>query len=91
MHMTKTTNNKRFQCCLCGKTDEGYGNNPQPIQSGMCCDECNMKYVIPVRIALCRLSPENQKDESYIRDFVRDYYGAMKYNYERDRRKHKRQ
>lgn len=38
-------------CCICGKEFEGYGNNPAPYKNtGVCCDECNQKYVIPARI-----------------------------------------
>lgn len=40
-------------CCICGKTIEGYGNNPYPVkEEGECCSECNAKHVIPARIAL---------------------------------------
>ena len=38
-------------CCICGKEFAGYGNNPAPYKNtGICCDECNQKYVIPARI-----------------------------------------
>ena len=38
-------------CCICGKEFEGYGNNPAPYKNtGVCCDECNARYVIPARI-----------------------------------------
>ena len=38
-------------CCICGKEFEGSGNNPAPYKStGVCCDECNARYVIPARI-----------------------------------------
>lgn len=36
-------------CSLCAKTFEGYGNNPEPFTGETCCDECNSKYVIPLR------------------------------------------
>lgn len=33
-------------CCICGKTFNGYGNNPEPIKSeGVCCRECNKKVI----------------------------------------------
>jgi hypothetical protein len=33
---------KTFRCCICGKTFNGYGNNPAPVKvSGRCCDRCN--------------------------------------------------
>lgn len=38
-------------CCICKKPFDGHGNNAEPICSGSCCDECNMKEVIPARIS----------------------------------------
>mgnify|MGYP000340447511 FL=1 len=38
-------------CSICGKKYDGYGNNAQPINDERCCDECNRKVVIPIRIA----------------------------------------
>lgn len=38
-------------CCICGKEIKGWGNNPYPVkEKGECCDDCNSKYVIPMRI-----------------------------------------
>lgn len=45
-------------CCICGCTIEGYGNNPdgapnyeyKPELQQLCCDACNLKYVIPGRM-----------------------------------------
>lgn len=47
-----------MKCSICGKEIKGYGNNPYPVRIGeddRCCDECNAKYVIPVRILQLRL------------------------------------
>jgi hypothetical protein len=42
---------KEQSCCICGEPIEGYGNNPEPYKSvGRCCDGCNLKFVIPLRI-----------------------------------------
>lgn len=53
------------QCCICGKTFKGYGNNPDGARwknengevvkpqfslEDRCCDECDNKYVIPGRM-----------------------------------------
>jgi len=39
-------------CCICGEPIEGYGNNPAPVKDeGRCCDACNIKFVIPARLA----------------------------------------
>jgi hypothetical protein len=39
-----------FACSICQKQAEGYGNNPQPVNSGKCCDDCNRSVVIPARM-----------------------------------------
>lgn len=40
-----------MNCCLCREGIAGHGNNPEPIrQRGKCCDYCNSKFVIPVRL-----------------------------------------
>ena len=46
---------KRFKCCICGKTFGGWGNNPWPIvndEGARCCDDCNFTRVVPERINL---------------------------------------
>ena len=42
-----------MKCNLCGEEIKGFGNNPDPLTENdddRCCDECNDKYVIPMRI-----------------------------------------
>lgn len=38
-------------CCICGKEFDGYGNNAEPVKAGKCCDDCNIKEVIPARLS----------------------------------------
>lgn len=38
------------KCCICGKEFIGYGNNAEPIKKGVCCDSCNSKFIINLRI-----------------------------------------
>ncbi len=38
------------KCSICNSKYYGYGNNAQPINEGRCCNECNVKEVIPARI-----------------------------------------
>lgn len=48
-------------CCICGEPINGYGNNPEPFMSsdeGVCCDGCNIKFVIPKRIEEFKKSKE---------------------------------
>ena len=40
-------------CSICGREFTGYGNNAEPINDGICCDECNIGTVIPRRMAEC--------------------------------------
>ena len=45
--------NMEFKCCICGRTFNGYGNNPWPVVNDVyarCCDQCNEVEVIPARI-----------------------------------------
>ena len=49
----KLTEAKESFCCICGEPIEGYGNNTEPFMSaaeGRCCDGCNLKFVIPMRM-----------------------------------------
>ena len=40
-------------CCICGKKYTGFGNNAYPVDNeGRCCDECNVRIVIPIRIMM---------------------------------------
>lgn len=42
----------KMYCCLCGKEiDERESNNASPFK-GRCCNECNVKKVVPTRYAL---------------------------------------
>lgn len=50
----KLTESRENFCCICGEPIEGYGNNPEPFMSamdGQACDGCNLKFVIPARLA----------------------------------------
>ena len=43
--------NKKIKCVFCKLEIKGYGNNPSPIRErGRCCDDCNLKMVIPIRL-----------------------------------------
>lgn len=54
-----------MKCCICGKTIKGFGNNPYPLCAdndfdSRCCDECDSKYVIPVRILKMRVAKNHE-------------------------------
>ncbi len=38
------------KCCICGKEFNGYGNSAEPIKYGVCCDQCNLRFVLTSRI-----------------------------------------
>ena len=38
------------KCCICGTEFIGYGNNAEPIKKGVCCDNCNSRFIINLRI-----------------------------------------
>jgi hypothetical protein len=46
-----------YRCCICGKMEDGYGNNPWPISNkpeDKCCDICNKWVVLPARFKLMK-------------------------------------
>ena len=50
-----TEDKQQYVCCICGESQKGYGNNPDPYkQTGRCCDACNLKFVIPARLSQYR-------------------------------------
>ena len=60
-----------MKCSICGRTIEGYGHSPSPLNGIKCCDDCNMKVVMPIRIFLRSLDKEEyalliKKDEVHM-------------------------
>ena len=41
-----------MKCSICGKEIIGTGNSTAPLQRGKCCDECNFKKIVPIRMYL---------------------------------------
>ena len=60
-------------CCICKKPFDGYGNNAEPVCSGSCCDECNMKEVIPARLSMLDKSSSKDLTEG-LEDYKITYY-----------------
>lgn len=56
--------NRRFICCLCGKEETGWGNNPAPVSKAdaRCCDMCNATLVIPARMLIARYANRRRED-----------------------------
>lgn len=52
------------KCSICGKKFTEYGNNAQPINDGICCDNCNYSIVVPKRLEVAfSIKPHNKSDE----------------------------
>lgn len=54
----------KFNCCICHKDFEGYGNNPYPYvkqKDARCCNNCNNTYVIPLRMFDIFILADTQK------------------------------
>ena len=49
------------------KQIEGFGNNAEPIKEGNCCDECNIKVVIPERLE--KMKKLNKKTSNFNDNF----------------------
>lgn len=50
-------------CDICGEPIQGYGNNAEPyLEGGRCCDSCNIKFVIPARLAQLDRKEENSDE-----------------------------
>ena len=39
-----------MKCVICGEKISGHGNNADPVKRGCCCDDCNIKVVVPERL-----------------------------------------
>lgn len=52
------------KCDICGQYFTGHGNNPSPLRGNICCDVCNSKIVIPLRIYLSQ-NNLSQKSSNY--------------------------
>ena len=51
--VSKNNGTPAMRCCVCGQRFVGFGNNPRPIPhkaDERCCDDCNSRYVVPLRI-----------------------------------------
>ena len=56
-----------MKCSICGKKISGHGHNPFPVtMAGNCCDRCNEKIVMPVRVFMATL--KNKNKHSIIKD-----------------------
>ncbi len=57
---------RSFECVVCHKSFEGYGNNPAPLaEEGLCCDHCNLTHVRMARISEASGKPFMTYDQRY--------------------------
>ena len=52
---------KMINCSICKEDFEGYGNNAQPVNNGICCDDCNT-LVITRRLFDMQMNGSNKND-----------------------------
>lgn len=65
--------NDKHVCSICGKEFNGFGNNAEPVNDGICCDKCNSDIVIPRRMAdLCNKKPVDVRKK--VKSFLSDFY-----------------
>ena len=65
-----STNAEKYICSICGDEFEGYGNNAQPVNNGTCCDNCNKRVVLPIRINFWHIHSIKEKNRSEILEVV---------------------
>ena len=41
-------------CVICGREYTTVGNNAEPVATGECCNDCNIRYVVPARLKQLR-------------------------------------
>lgn len=57
-----------MNCCICEKEIKRNGNNAEPFRKGICCNECNMDFVIPYRMSdLVIMTNEKKKQIKEVR------------------------
>ena len=39
-----------MNCCICHKEIVKHGHSPKPLEGDICCNECNLNIVVPVRL-----------------------------------------
>ena len=55
-----------YECVFCYENNDDYGNNPSPITNkGRCCDKCNKRYVLVIR--MCELSFLSKLNENQLK------------------------
>jgi hypothetical protein len=66
--------NKTFDCVLCGKTSQGFGNNALPVAQGRCCDRCDHLVVLPAR-----LSAHSGEPPEHFKDWAEEIHALSKF------------
>nr|DAZ27140.1 MAG TPA: zinc-ribbon domain protein [Caudoviricetes sp.] len=67
--------NDKHVCSICGKEFNGFGNNAEPVNDGLCCDKCNDDIVIPRRLADFDKKKSLDANEK-VKNFLNGYYKA---------------
>ena len=51
------------RCSICSRRFTEWGNNAEPVNSGICCDRCNSNVVIPTRFSFAFPNKKNKEGE----------------------------
>lgn len=57
-----------MKCVFFGEKIAGHGNNAEPVKTGCCCDNCNLKVVVPERFKQLYAT---RKEQAYEKHFNR--------------------
>lgn len=64
--MENENSSKEQICSICGRNmNVGFGNNAQPVNDGICCNNCYLTIVIPTKIRLATRLENNIKRKEW--------------------------
>ena len=73
-------------CCICGKKFNTFGNNPEPLmpledngKENRCCDSCDWKYIVPVRLLHRRVFKAAKEGINLFEMPAKPSFNGMKY------------
>lgn len=52
-------------CSICKNAYVGFGNNAEPINEGRCCDKCDERIVIPIRLLNAMKGGSKRKKDGF--------------------------
>lgn len=72
------------RCCICGREFIDFGHNASPVKDGVCCDNCNKRFVVPGRAYFSKsLNPVSFEISKSLRDYSKIKYELEIRNFEK--------